>query len=115
MSFIGLWITTTITSYVLDLGLGLKLFKDLADQGYKINVKRFNELRKELNMDNSSTIIKFIPFLNILNEMRKSFIYNQQLYSIKDKTSIKDRFKHQSRIEVIEHGNIIGGKNQRIY
>ena len=54
--------------------------------------------------------------LNLINNEKPiSFIYNQQLYSIKDKTSIKDRFKHQSRIEVIEHGNIIGGKNQRIY
>ena len=44
------------------------------------------------------------------NEKPISFIRNQQLYSIRDKTRIKDIFPHLSRILVIEHGNIIGGK-----
>ncbi len=103
MSFIGLWITTTVTSYIMDLSLGLKLFKDLADQGYKINIERYKELMQELKIDNSSKIIKFIPFLNILNEMKKSYEYNQQRDMIFNSMDILDLLEEMTDLEKDEY------------
>lgn len=103
MNFIGLWITTTVTSYVLDLGLGIKLFKDLADQGYKIDLERYKELKEELNLGNRSVIIKFIPFLNILNEMKKSFDYNQQRNMIFNSMDVLDLLEEMTDLEKEEY------------
>ena len=45
----------------------------------------------------------------INNENSISFIHNNNKYSIRDKSCIKNIFPHLTKILVIEHGNIIGG------
>ena len=45
----------------------------------------------------------------INNEHSISFIHNNNKYSIRDKSCIKNIFYHLTKILVIEHGNIIGG------
>ena len=73
--------------------------------------------------ENTSVGMAFIYYLieteeeNLLmnlinNENPISFIHNQNIYSIKNKTSIKNYFSHLSKITVIEHGNIIGGSSK---
>ena len=103
MSLIGFWLTTTVTSYILDLGLGVKLFKDLADQGYTIDFDKYKEVAKELNMSTSHAI-KFVPFINVLNEMKKAYEYSTMVkYLMVDQLRALGVLKELSDLEIAEY------------
>lgn len=83
-----------------------------------------NGYRLGMNFDeNTSVGMAFIYYLieteeenflmNLINnENPISFIYDGNIYSIKNKTSIKNYFTHLSKITIIERGNIIGGSSK---
>ena len=57
-----------------------------------------------IETEDEKSIIELINYENSI-----SFIYSSNLYSIRDKSCIKNTFHHLTKILVIEHGNIIGG------
>lgn len=44
MEFLALWLGTCVASFGMEITNELRMFKDAADAGYKIDVKRLSEL-----------------------------------------------------------------------
>jgi len=65
MEVILVCIGTIITSYIFDTSLGFQMFKDVADEGYKINTERYNEFVKSNSKENDMNKLMLFPFVNI--------------------------------------------------
>jgi hypothetical protein len=72
MTFIIVSLLTIGITFAMEYSLGLKVYKDVADNGYKFNIKRNREVSDNFIEDNSyDKIIRFIPFMNIFNEISR--------------------------------------------
>lgn len=76
MYFIVMWGTTIILSYGMKLVNGMRLFKDCADLGYKINLRKLNRISLSNSQDIESKLAVFIPIYNMMIELKKTFVYN---------------------------------------
>lgn len=101
MEFIVLWIITVIASFGLEIKNELRLFKDVADAGYKIDIKRFSELGKMLN-PNASSVTKLsmlIPMFNIMQVFQRVIQYNNIRPMVLDQLNAIDVLEEMSEIE----------------
>lgn len=67
MEFIYTWLGTTITSLILSTINELRMYKDAADAGYKIdgrNLNKYNQEYEQRNIKNFSLAL-LIPFVNL--------------------------------------------------
>lgn len=66
MNLLLAWLVTSAEFLLIDTASVLRIFKDLADQGFKINYEKFNEFYDNLKDENSKDyLIKmFVPFYN---------------------------------------------------
>lgn len=60
-TILTVWITTIIGSFGIEILNDLRMFKDVADAGYKINLRRILKLREQINPN-----VKNITFLSTL-------------------------------------------------
>lgn len=51
MEFLIIWIGTIIISFGMEIATDLRLFKDVADAGYKINLEKLSELQKQFDIN----------------------------------------------------------------
>ena len=58
MEIIILWIGTIIASFGMEMANELRMFKDAADSGYRIDINRMSELSKQVNPEASNAILK---------------------------------------------------------
>ena len=83
MSYIVMWLTTVLASYVFDFKIAFKMFKEIADVGYKINADKFRDFANSIptNSSDISKVIRFIPFVNLLYTLHgiNSYENNKQL------------------------------------
>ena len=72
-----LWVSTYLISKGVDISLVLRMFKDIADCGYKLKIKRLSDFVNSVQpeQEQKTFIIKLIPFLNVLFSL-VSFIIN---------------------------------------
>ena len=95
LQFLLLWLASIIISKVMDLSLGFKMVKDIADLGYKINKDRITNLANQLGVEQlkKSKIESFIPIYNIFKSMyiNAQYInYKEQMISSLNALSIID-------------------------
>lgn len=66
MNILLAWLITSAEFLLIDTASILRIFKDLADQGFKINYEKFNEFYEHLKDENSKDyfIKMFVPFYN---------------------------------------------------
>lgn len=78
MGFLTIWIGTTIMSFIIDVGNKLRLYKDLADNGYKMNFSKTKNVASNLDPEgaNIAFISKFIPIYNVLMTIGHTIEYN---------------------------------------
>ena len=55
MELLVLWLGTSITSFCMEMANELRMFKDVADAGYKIDIRRLSDLSKQLNPNASKS------------------------------------------------------------
>lgn len=74
MEILYIWLGTVVMSNFMDVTNGLRMFKDVADAGYKIDLAKMSELQKQLFPD--LTKINFlsllIPIFNIIQVLKKT-------------------------------------------
>ena len=71
---------TIILSYIMSVANELRLYKDLADAGYKFNNKRYKEVSENLSTKEevkTNLLFLLIPFYNILMVYKKTMDYNK--------------------------------------
>ncbi len=80
------WLATCVASVVSDGYLGLNLFKEIANQGYKINGDKLKEVSSKLNPNTSRLdyAIKIVPGLNLLVAFQKGVAYGKSRQEIVD-------------------------------
>ena len=68
MELLVLWLGTSITSFCMEMANELRMFKDVADAGYKIDIRRLSDLSKQLNPNASKATLlsMLIPIFNIM-------------------------------------------------
>ena len=80
MGFLITYLLTVVASIAMEIKLGTRVYKDYADEGYIFNPKR----NKEVSNDNyesygkNNLLLHFVPFINVLNEIKKVSTYNKE-------------------------------------
>lgn len=59
MEILGIWIVSIILTYFIRMSIGFKLFKDVADSGYKINLDKLNNIIDEFVPDDNKMNLLF--------------------------------------------------------
>lgn len=78
MEFLVLWLGTSVASFGMEIASELRMFKDVADAGYKVDVKRLSELGKQLNPNatKATLLSMLIPIFNIMQVFQRTIQYN---------------------------------------
>lgn len=86
------WIGTIIASFGMEMANELRMFKDAADSGYRIDINRMSELSKQVNPEASNAILKslLIPVLNIVGVFQRTQQYNNIRPFVLDQLSVID-------------------------
>lgn len=105
MKIVVLWISTVAASFCIELTNELRMFKDVADAGYKINIDRLSDLSKKLNPDASKITLlsMLIPIFNIIQVFERITKYNNIRPMLSDQLSIIDALEEMSEIEKQEY------------
>ena len=113
MEFLVIWLTTVVASYSLDLANGLRMYKDVADNGYKINNKRLSKLGKQLNPNASkvTSLTRLIPMLNLIQVFQNVVQYNNIRPMVLDQLRVTDSLEEMSEIEKEEYSKNPTGLN----
>lgn len=92
MELLILWIGSIIVSFSMEIINELKIFKDVADQGYKIDISRINELTKASNKENAKNTLMtlLIPGVNIASVLQRTMQYNSTRWMLIDQLKVMD-------------------------
>jgi len=78
-NFIILWIVTVLSSLGIQVMNKLRIYKDVADKGYKINAKKLSEMANQVlsvfYRISLSTLI--VPIFNLYSVFKKMFAYDK--------------------------------------
>jgi uncharacterized protein YbcV (DUF1398 family) len=105
MELLIIWILTIIASVVMELSSELRIFKDVADNGYKIDVKKISELASQINPNASKVTLMslLIPVVNIMGVFQRTMIYNNVRHMILDQLSVLDSLIPMTKEEEEEY------------
>lgn len=116
MDFLILWLGTTIASFYMEIVNELRMFKDAADEGYKIDTKKLDYIGKQLN-PNATKITLFqllIPIINIMSVFQRAITYNNIRPMVLDQLSAIDVLEKMTDIEKEEYQKKPTGLNALI-
>ncbi len=116
MEILIIWIITVIASFCLEISNDFRMFKDVADAGYKIDSKRLSELGKQLNPNGSKikSLLMLIPMLNIMLVFQRAIQYNNIRPMVLDQLRVMDSLEEMSEIEKAEYQKNPTGLNALI-
>lgn len=105
MELLVLWLGTSITSFCMEMANELRMFKDVADAGYKIDIRRLSDLSKQLNPNASKATLlsMLIPIFNIMQVFQRTVQYNNARPMILDQLNVMDALEEMSEIEKQEY------------
>ncbi len=92
MEIIILWIGTVIASFVMEMANESRMFKDVADNGYKMDINRISEFAKQMNPNTSNATMKslLVPGVNIAGVLKRTIMYNNARSTILDQLNVID-------------------------
>jgi len=97
-----------ITSFLMELTNELRMFKDVADAGYKVNLNKMTELskmQKEINPNaiNNKYLALLIPIFNIMQAFKNAIQYNDVRPMILDSLNVTGVLEEMSEFEKQEY------------
>lgn len=89
----------------MEISSELRIFKDAADNGYKIDVKKISELANQINPNASKVTLMslLIPIVNIMGVFQRTMIYNNVRHMILDQLSVLDSLIPMTKEEEEEY------------
>jgi len=89
----------------MEISSELRIFKDAADNGYKIDVNRISELARQINPNASKVTLMslLIPIVNIMGVLQRTMIYNNARHMILDQLSVMDSLIPMTKKEEEEY------------
>lgn len=105
MEFLVLWLGSSVASFCMEIANGLRMFKDAADAGYKVNVEKLSELGNQLdpNATKVTLLSMLIPIFNVMQVFQRTIQYNSVRPMILDRLSVIDALEEMSEIEKTEY------------
>lgn len=105
MEFLVFWVMTTAASFVMEIMNELRMFKDVADNQYKVDIKKFSELGNQLNPNATKVTLlsMFIPLVNLLQVLKRTKEYNDARPMILDQLNVMGVLDEMSEIEKMEY------------
>lgn len=105
MEFLIIWLSTVAVSFGMEIANELRMFKDVADAGYKIDIRRLSDLSKQLNPNASKATLlsMLIPIFNIMQVFQRTVQYNNARPMILDQLNVMDALEEMSEIENQEY------------
>lgn len=101
MNYLIMWLTTIVLSNIMDFANYMRLYKDLADSGYKFNMEKLKEFG--LNTNNENKILRLIPGLNMLNSVKKTMTYNDIRENAIDSLRVMNMLEEMTKEELNEY------------
>ena len=84
MEILSLWLGSIVLSFAMNISNVLKIVKDLADSGYKINNNKLSKLNKEMEPEyvKYRSMMLFLPIVNVMTVAldRIKYIKSSDLY-----------------------------------
>lgn len=113
MEFLVFWVGTSVASFCLEVANELRMFKDVADNGYKIDTKRLSELGEQLNPNGSKIhfLSMLIPIYNMMLVLQRALQYNNCRGLVLDQLRVMDTLEEMSEIEKEEYAKKPTGLN----
>lgn len=105
MQFLFLWLGTSVASFGMEIVNELRLYKDIADAGYKVNTERLLELRNQVDPESIkfSRLSLLIPLFNMVQVFQNVIQYNNSRLVLLDQLSVIDAIEEMSSFEKIEY------------
>ena len=105
MEFLALWLGTCVASFGMEITNELRMFKDAADAGYKIDVKRLSKLGMQLNPNatKETLLSMLIPIFNVMQVFQRTIQYNNVRPMILDQLSVIDALEEMTESEKAEY------------
>ena len=111
MKYLLMWGITVIASLSMELSNELRYFKDVADNGYKINLNKLNELLKQLNYQKPSLAKYLIPIYNMMLAMQNTMKYSNNRDMFFTGLNVLDCLEEMSEYEKSEYAKKPTGLN----
>jgi hypothetical protein len=91
MGFVFFWVGSIVLSVGVDLYNGFRMFKDAADQGYLIDIRRYSEYQRQMMPEgtNYSALSLLIPVMNFFTVTRNITNYNDAKNEVDNITKTK--------------------------
>lgn len=105
MEFLVLWLGTSIASFCIEVANELRMLKDVADEGYKVDSNRLSELANQINPDMSKNVFlsMLMPFYNVAQVLQRTMKYNNARPMVLDQLRIMDALEEMSEYEKKEY------------
>lgn len=105
MEVLVLWLFTIIASFGMEIANELRLYKDVADAGYKIDGERLSKFNEQLfsNETKIERLSILVLGINILMELKKTIQFNNVKPVILDQLRVIDVLEEMTKIEKIEY------------
>lgn len=113
MNFLIFWLGTSALSFCMEMAQELRMYKDAADHGYKIDSKRLSEFSKQLNPNSTKNTMfsMLIPLVNMMLVMQRTMEYNNNRVYIMDQLRAMDALEEMSEYEKREYAKKPTGLN----
>ena len=105
MKYIFMWLITVLGSYYLNYINGIRIFKDLADNGYRINIGKYTEFINKFSLDgeDNSNFLLFIPGINILYVFQRIMQYHEDRSMLLNQLNVMNVIEEMSKIEKMDY------------
>ena len=105
MNFYVWWMVSIAASFGMGLQSALKVIKDVADEGYKFDIKELSNIQKQINPNGkkNSLLEHFIPGYNIFKQFQRAIQYNQNKEMILDQLSVMGVLERMTEEEQKEY------------
>lgn len=92
MGILVVWLWTVLASFGMQLSQEMTMFKDAADNGYKIDMERLEEFGEQLTPNaKKATLFSFlIPFANIIMAIQRTMQYNISRATVLEQLRVMD-------------------------
>ena len=105
MNYLVLWIGTIIGSFGAELVNELRMFKDIADAGYKVDLQKMADFQNKLMPDANKVnlLSMLIPVYNIMNICKNIINYNNVRPMLLDQLNVMGVLEEMSAYEKEEY------------
>lgn len=113
MELLIIWIGTIITSFCMEISNSMRLYKDMADLGYKINNEKLREVNSQTNpaIRQQSFFSLLIPIYNIFCVFERAIKYNNLKNMVFDQLNILGILEEMNEQEILEYSKKKTGFN----